>query len=208
MFGWDDVLAAGYKLYKNSTDNMNDNNIASDKALFDSANQTAARNLPILLSYWMFKNGQWWYITHNDIDLPLMAVTYLPVDHSSDPVWGRRFPELWDYQPSEAKFQLDTFGQANHPNRMYPYQQPDGSVVYHGTLPNGFPIAMPPESVAIAKAAGLQEPNSDQNIFNKTALRNQIQINNQSKSSGSIARTVAGVFTVVGLAVGVYYAVK
>lgn len=156
---WALVVAAGEKVYEWNKSNQDkfDEQDARLAPLF-SQDMTPARQLPVIGAYWMWEDGAYWYIAHDDLTLGMVASTYLPVDHAADPVWNRRIGELWEMQPPEFKFAMEGYGREHDPVKVQSSTYPDGSHLYWGVLPNGTPILMPQESVDIALAAGANLP--------------------------------------------------
>ena len=111
---WSTAKEYGSKVYNW----YGENNAAMDEVdrkaqeLF-SQDMQAARQLPIIGAYWMFVEGDYWYVTHDDLSLSEIASTYLPVDRNSDPVWNKRWTELWNYQPTEFQFMATNHGLKN-----------------------------------------------------------------------------------------------
>ena len=116
---WDTVKDYGSKVYGWYGENQEAMDEVDKKAqaLFDQ-DMKAARQLPVIGAYWMFVEGDFWYVTHDDLSLSEIASTYLPVDRNTDPVWNRRWKELWGYQPEEFQFMATNHGLKNDPVKV------------------------------------------------------------------------------------------
>jgi len=168
-----------------------------------SQDMTPARQLPIIGAYWLWKDGRYWYVTHDRLSILDIAATYLPVG-PEEMVKNRRAYELWDMQPPEFKFAMETYGRETDPVKLSP--RPDGSQMFWGAMPDGTPVLMPQESVDIALAAGAKLPGPGIGKMFETEPPRFMLTRPRSSSPGSI---VVGVGLVASVALLlVYTAVK
>jgi hypothetical protein len=153
---WDTVVQGAKALYDWNAANEDkwDEQDARLAPLF-SQDMTPARQLPIIGAYWLWKDGRYWYVTHDRLSILDIAATYLPVG-PEEMAKNRRAGELWDMQPPEFKFAMETYGRETDPVKLSP--RPDGSQMFWGAMPDATPVLMPQESVDIALAAGAKLP--------------------------------------------------
>lgn len=159
---WAVAAALGAKAYSEFDAYMEEGDATAEevRAWADNPNHTPAPTLPVISSFWQrTPDGQWWYIAHNKITLWMLGQTYLPPQPSwidaqgkTRTTWRPSYAtaQLWPSQPGEFKLAMQQTATANWQHAL-----DDGIPKYAmNPIPNGTPVKMPPEAVAIAKTLG------------------------------------------------------